>query len=71
MVPTHSHEIPRASCYSGYCLVNLFFIYWTFTIYGMLFQNISIKLIESIMQSEPHKNYFLWFGLFLFRSPLL
>ena len=35
------------------------FVYWTFTIYGMLFQNISIKLIESIMQSEPYKYYYL------------
>ena len=71
MVPAHSHEITRASCYSGYCLVNSLFAYWTFTIYGVLFQNISTKLIESIMQSEPQMNYFFWFRLFLFRSPLL
>ena len=71
MVPTHSHEIPRASCYSGYCLVNSLFAYWTFTIYGVLFQNTSTKLIKSIMQSEPCMYYYLQFGLFLFRSPLL
>ena len=35
------------------------------------FQNTSTKLIKSIMQSEPCMYYYLQFGLFLFRSPLL
>ena len=47
------------------------FIYWTFTTYGMLFQNISIKFIRSIIQSEPWEYYYSQFRLFLFRSPLL
>ena len=51
--------------------LNFPFIYWTFTVYGMLFQNISIRIIDNISWSEPHVYYYSWFGLFLFRSPLL
>ena len=47
------------------------FIYWTFTVYGMLFQNISTRIVYNILWSEPHVYYYSWFGLFLFRSPLL
>ena len=47
------------------------FIYWTFTFYGMLFQNISTRITYNISWSEPHVCYYSWFGLFLFRSPLL
>ena len=47
------------------------FIYWTFTFYGMLSQNISIRIVNSLSWSEPHVYYYSWFGLFLFRSPLL
>ena len=71
MVPAHSYGIPRAPYYSGYFLVTSVFVYRTFTFYGMLFLNISTNLCESIMKSEPQKNYSFWFGLFLFRSPLL
>ena len=71
MVPAYSHEISRASCYSGYYLANSSFIYRTFTFYGMLFQNISIRIIDNISWSEPHVYYYSWFRLFLFRSPLL
>ena len=35
------------------------------------FQCSSTRFVRSITQSEPQWNYFLWFGLFLFRSPLL
>ena len=71
MVPAHSYEISRVSYYSGYFLVNLTFIYRTFTFYGMLFLNISTSFVESILKSEPQLDYSIWFGLFLFRSPLL
>ena len=47
MVPALSYEISRASYYSGYYLVILSFIYWTFTTYGLLFQNNSIRFDES------------------------
>ena len=40
--------------YSGSCHVNSPFAYGAFTLYGWLSQNHSAKLIESILQSEPH-----------------
>ena len=40
--------------YSGSCHVNSLFAYGAFTLYGWLSQNHSAKLIESILQSEPH-----------------
>ena len=39
--------------YSGYRLVNSSFAYGAFTLFGLLSQNSSAKLIESIMRSEP------------------
>ena len=40
--------------YSGYCHVDSSFAYGAFTLSGWLSQNHSAKLIESILQSEPH-----------------
>lgn len=71
MVPAHSYGIPRAPYYSGYLHVVFPFVYWTFTIYSVLFQNTSTRINQSIMRSVPQKDYSFWFGLFLFRSPLL
>ena len=71
VVPTSSYEIPRASHYSGYYHAPSSFIYWTFTFYGMLFQNISIRFLSHFCSPSPQVNYFSWFRLFLFRSPLL
>ena len=53
MVPAHSHKVSRVSWYSGYRHVNSSFIYEAFTLYGRLSQNLSIRIIESIMRSEP------------------
>ena len=48
------------------------FAYWTFTVSGMLSQNISAISLESIYCSpQPRMYYYIWFGLFCFRSPLL
>ena len=47
------------------------FVYWTLTFYGMLFQNISTRFLSHLCSPSPQVNYFSWFGLFLFRSPLL
>ena len=54
MVPALSIKVPRVSMYSGYCHVDSFFAYGAFTLSGWLSQNHSAKLIESILQSEPH-----------------
>ena len=53
MVPAYSHEISRASCYSGYYLANLSFIYWTFTIYGMIFQTFLLDLLDRLCSPNP------------------
>ena len=54
MVPARSIKVSRVSMYSGFCLVNSFFAYGAFTLFGRLSQNLSAGLPESIMRSEPH-----------------
>ena len=71
VVPTYSYEIPRASYYSGYYHVSLSFIYWTFTVYGMLSQTFLLDLLNQLYSPLPQMYYYFWFRLLLFRSPLL
>ena len=71
MVPRYSYEISRVSHYSGYCHVNLDFPYRTFTFFGLPSQIVLVSSLNQLCSPLPHKNYFLWFGLFPFRSPLL
>ena len=54
MVPAHSHKVSRVSWYSGFCLASSGFIYGAFTLSGRSFQDLSITLFRSIIQSEPH-----------------
>ena len=54
MVPAHSHKVSRVSWYSGFCLASSGFIYGAFTLSGRSFQDLSITLLRSIIQSEPH-----------------
>ena len=54
MVPALSHKVSRVSWYSGSCSVSSAFTYGAFTLSGWLSQNHSARIIESIMQSEPH-----------------
>ena len=53
MVPARSHKVSRVSWYSGYRHVNSPFAYGAFTLCGLLSQNSSARIIESIMRSEP------------------
>ena len=53
MVPAHSDKVSRVSSYSGSRLVNSSFAYGAFTLSGRLSQNLSARLAESILQSEP------------------
>ena len=53
MVPAHSIKVSRVSMYSGYRHVNFPFAYGAFTLSGRLSQNLSARIIESIMRSEP------------------
>ena len=54
MVPAYSHEIPRVSWYSGYCLLSSSFVYRAFTFSGRLSQNRSTTTSRSLPRSEPH-----------------
>ena len=53
MVPACSVKVPRVSTYSGYRHVCFPFVYGTFTLSGLLSQNRSTRITESIMRSEP------------------
>ena len=54
MVPACSIKVSRVSMYSGYRLVSFPFAYGAFTLSGRLSQNLSARITESIMRSEPH-----------------
>ena len=53
MVPAYSHKVSRVSWYSGSCCVASSFAYGAFTLSGRLSQNLSARINESIMRSEP------------------
>ena len=53
MVPAHSIKVSRVSMYSGYRHVISSFAYGAFTLCGRLSQNLSARINESIMRSEP------------------
>ena len=61
MVPAHSIKVSRVSMYSGYRSVSSSFAYGAFTLSGRLSQNLSARLTESIMRSEPgHARTTVW-----------
>ena len=53
MVPACSIKVSRVSMYSGYRLVSFPFAYGAFTLSGRLSQNLSARITESIMRSNP------------------
>ena len=53
MVPAHSIKVSRVSMYSGFRHVNFPIAYGAFTLSGRLSQNLSARIVESIMRSEP------------------
>ena len=53
MVPACSIKVSRVSMYSGSRLVSSPFAYGAFTLSGRLSQNLSARIAESIMRSEP------------------
>ena len=53
MVPAHSIKVSRVSMYSGFRHVNSPFAYGAFTLSGRLSQNLSARIVDSIMRSEP------------------
>ena len=71
MVLAYSDRIPRVPPYSGYSLLLNNFTYWAFTVFGCAFQHSSIIVLRGLWSPSPHTYYYVWFGLFRFRSPLL
>ena len=53
MVPLPSHKVSRVSWYSGFRPLCSGFAYGAFTLSGRLSQNLSARIVESIMRSEP------------------
>ena len=53
MVPAYSHKVSRVSWYSGSCCVISDFTYGAFTLSGRSFQDRSVIVAESCLQSEP------------------
>ena len=53
MVPAHSIKVSRVSMYSGSRSVSFPFAYGAFTLSGRLSQNLSARITESYMRSEP------------------
>ena len=53
MVPAYSIKVSRVSMYSGFRHVSFPFAYGAFTLSGRLSQNLSARIAESIMRSEP------------------
>ena len=53
MVPAHSIKVSRVSMYSGFRHVIQPFAYGAFTLSGRLSQNLSARIAESVMRSEP------------------
>ena len=53
MVPPTSHKVSRVSWYFGTCPLSSGFTYGAFTLCGRSFQDRSVRIAESIMQSEP------------------
>ena len=53
MVPAHSIKVSRVSMYSGFRHVVFPFAYGAFTLSGRLSQNLSARIYESIIRSEP------------------
>jgi hypothetical protein len=49
----------------------LAFDYGILTLYDYIFQCICLASASHIVVLQPHRNKFLWFGLFRVRSPLL
>ena len=55
MVPARSIKVSRVSMYSGYRHVSFPFAYGAFTLFGRLSQNLSARIAESIVRSEPQR----------------
>ncbi len=66
MVPPASHRVSRVPCYSGYRQLSLPFTYRTFTVFGWLSQNHSVRFQDTLCGPQPLRTRFLGLGSSLF-----
>ena len=70
-----SSRIPTGFLVSRRTLDKLWFLndfaYGAFTSFGQVFQTCSAIVLCGLRSPSPQRYYYLWFGLFRFRSPLL
>ena len=71
MVLAYSDRIPRVPPYSGFPRPPNNFNYRAFTVSGCAFQHSSSIVLRNFWGPSPRTYYYLRFGLFRFRSPLL
>ena len=71
MVLAYSDRIPRVPPYSGYSLPLNNFNYGAFTLSRCAFQHYSSIVLCGLWSPSPRTYYYVRFGLFRFRSPLL
>ena len=71
MVPTYSVWIPRVPTYSGFRLFLSVFNYGAFTLFRSAFHLSSSNLFLFMTYPLPLSYFYVRFGLFRFRSPLL
>ena len=71
MVLAYSDRIPRVPPYSGYSLLLNNFTYGAFTLSYRAFQHCSVTVFDGLWSPSPRTYYYIRFGLFRFRSPLL
>ena len=71
MVLTYSVRIPRVPTYSGYSPAHKPFAYRAFTLSRSTFQSSSARFTSLYGSPLPRTYYYIRFGLFRFRSPLL
>ena len=56
MVPPASHRVSRVRRYSGYCSLNLVFVYGALTLYGSFSQTILLTSLNTKCSPQPRKN---------------
>ena len=55
MVPPASHRVSRVRRYSGYCSLNLDFVYGTLTLFGSFSQTIPLSSLNAKCSPQPRR----------------
>ena len=71
MVPPASHRVSRVPWYSGSCSLPSSFAYAALTSFGGPSHALRLDVGNTVCSPQPRRYFYLRFGLFRFRSPLL